>query len=583
MNPAGRPRGWAGVPFRTRLALALVLALAPVLIVSGIESELSSRRETAQHQAELAGAAERSAATVRARIAAAEVLLQTLAPGSLGLQCAARLAEIKSRIPGYDNLIRFDSIGRVACSAAGAPEDPDRRRRPWFAGLAAGAPVTVTSQPGLDYADQPSLLASVRAENPQGGFDGALTAVIDLASLRPEILDRSLPQASEVAITDAAGRLLSTTRGGAFPVDVAAHLVGPARRGPLMWVETDRRGESRVFTSAPLLGQEVYVVLSAPRPNVVSWAVINPVSAIVLPILAFLLPLLAVSLVAERGIVRWLAYLRRIASIYARGRYSVHPRRAENAPPEIRGLAETLDAMAQTIAARDAVVRDTLSMKEDLLREIHHRVKNNLQVISSLLNLQERSLADPAARAAMSDTRQRISAIALIYRALYQGTDMRRVDLRDFLDELIGQTIMSESVRGAPIRTELKIEALEIDADHLAPLALFAVEAITNAKKHGLDHSGGVLTLTFKVTGQKAELAISDTGVAGGSPVRVGDGVGRTLMTAFARQLRGEVRFVPNHGGGLTAKLIFPTPAMNRSPGTSPSLSRSPAASSSPQ
>jgi two-component sensor histidine kinase len=315
-----------------------------------------------------------------------------------------------------------------------------------------------------------------------------------------------------------------------------------------------------VFTSAPLIGQEIYVVLSAPRPNVVSWAVINPVSAIVLPILAFLLPLMAVSFVAERGIVRWIAYLRRIASIYARGRYSVHPLRAERAPPEIRSLAETMDAMAQTIAARDAVVRETLAVKEDLLREIHHRVKNNLQVISSLLNLQERSLGDPAARAAMSDTRQRISAIALIYRALYQGTDLRRVDLRDFLDELIAQTIMSESVRGAPIRTELKIEALEIDADHLAPLALFAVEAITNAKKHGLDHSGGVLGVTFKVAGQKATLAISDTGVAGASPARVGDGVGRTLMTAFARQLRGEVRFIANPGGGLTAKLIFPTP-----------------------
>ncbi|HEY2177686.1 MAG TPA: sensor histidine kinase [Caulobacteraceae bacterium] len=560
MNPAARPRGWAGVPFLTRLILALFLALAPVLIVSGIESEIAARREAAQHQAELAGAAERSAATVRARIAAAEVLLQTLAPGSVGLQCAARLAEIRNRIPGYDNLIRFDSIGRVACSAAGAPEDPDRRSRPWFAALAAGAPVTVTSQPGRDYADQPSMLASVRAENPQGGFDGALTAVIDLASLRPEILDRSLPQASEVAITDAAGRLLSTTRGGAFPTDVAAHLVGRGRSGPLMWDETDRRGEPRVFTSAPLLGQEVYVVLSAPHPNVVSWAAINPVSAIVLPILAFLLPLVAVSIVAERGIVRWIAYLRRIASIYARGRYSVHPRRAEMAPPEIRGLAETMDAMAQTIAARDATVRETLGQKEDLLREIHHRVKNNLQVISSLLNLQERSLGDPAARAAMSDTRQRISAIALIYRALYQGTDLRRVDLRDFLDELIGQTIMSESVRGAPIRTELKIDALEIDADHLAPLALFAVEAITNAKKHGLDHSGGVLGVTFRVAGQKAELAISDTGVAGASPAKVGDGVGRTLMTAFARQLRGEVRFIPNPTGGLTAKLIFPTP-----------------------
>ncbi|HEY7853254.1 MAG TPA: sensor histidine kinase [Caulobacteraceae bacterium] len=560
MNLPSRAGGWAAVPVRVRLILALVLALVPVLLVSGAESVIASRREVSEHQAELAGAAERSAATVRARIAAAEVLLQTLAPGSMGFQCASRLAEIRSRIPGYDNLIRFDSIGRVACSAAGAPADPDRRTRPWFSALASGVPMTVTTQAGKDFADHPTLLASVRAENAQGEFDGALTAVMDLGSLRPEILDRSLPQQSEVAITDAAGRLLSTTRAGAFPIDVASHLVGPARSGSLLWVESDRRGEPRVYSSAPLVGREVYVVLSAPMQGVVSWAAINPFSAIVLPILAFLLPLAAVSFVAERGIVRWIAYLRRIAAIYARGRYSVHPLRAGSAPPEIRHLAETLDAMAQTIAARDAVVRETLGQKEDLLREIHHRVKNNLQVISSLLNLQERSLGDPAARAAMSDTRQRISALALIYRALYQGPDLRRVDLRDFLDELIAQTIMSESVRGAPIRTELEIETLDIDADHLAPLALFAVEAITNAKKHGLDHSGGVLAVKFKVSGDKAELAITDTGVSGAAPAKVGEGVGRTLMTAFARQLRGEVKFIANRGGGLTARLIFPTP-----------------------
>jgi two-component sensor histidine kinase len=486
--------------------------------------------------------------------------LQTLAPASVGLQCASRLAEIKSSIPDYDNLIRFDSLGRVACSAAGAPADPDRRARPWFSALAAGEPVTVTAQAGKDYANHPAFLASVRAEDAQGQFDGALTAVIGLTTLKPEILDRSVPQGSEVAITDGSGRMLSTTSARAFPTDVATRLVGAARRGPQMWMESVRGGEPRLFSSAPLVGQQIYVVLSAPTQGVVSWSVINPVSAILLPVMAFLLPLLAVSLVAERGVLRWIAYLRRIAAIYARGRYSVHPKQAERAPPEIRSLAQTMDIMAQTIAARDAVVRETLDQREDLLREIHHRVKNNLQVISSLLNLQERSLSDPAARTAMSDTRQRISALALIYRALYQGPDLRHVELRDFLDELIAQTIMSESVRGAPIRTELDVEALDIDADHLAPLALFAVEAITNAKKHGLDHSGGVLAVAFKVRGQKAELSITDTGVAGAEPVKVGDGVGRTLMTAFARQLRGEVRFIANVGGGLTAKLIFPTP-----------------------
>lgn len=561
MNPLPRAGGWAATSLRGRLGLALVLSLAPVLIVGAIQSSLAVNRESRERQSEMIAAAQRSAAVARARIASAEVLLQTLGPGSIGFQCAPRLAEIRSRIPGYDNLIRFDSIGRVACAAADVPSDPARQQRPWFARLAAGQPIVVTSQGGVPYASRPAILANVRSVNPQGRFDGVLTAVIDLASLRPQTVDRSLPDQSQVAITDSAGRLLSATSTAAFPADIGPRLQGGSRDGARLWFETDRQGAERLFTSSPLVGREVYVVLSAPMQGVLTWAVINPISAIVLPTLAFLLPLLAIGFVAERGVVRWIVYLRRISALYARGRYRVHPRRAQEAPPEIRQLAEAMDSMAKTIAARDAALRHALAEKDDLLREIHHRVKNNLQVISSLLNIQERALSDTTARAAMSDTRQRISALALIYRSLYQGPDLRRVDLRDFLEELIAQALLGEAARGTNIRTRLEVDPIDIDADQLAPLALFAVEAIANARKHGLESAGGLLSVSLKARGEVSELSICDTGAPGGPPAAMGEGMGRTLMTAFARQLRGQVSYAANPRGGLTARLIFPTSA----------------------
>lgn len=544
---------------RVRLGVALAFALLPVLALSVLQSTLSFQRETRDQRADLVDAAQRSAATARARIEAGQVLLQTLAPGSVGFQCAPRLAEIKDRIAGYANLIRFDAIGRVACAAASVPPDVERRDRPWFRALAAGAPMVVTSAPGAVYASDPALLAGVRAEQPDGAFDGALAAVISLASLRPETNDRSLPNGSEVALASANGRYLSTTAAGAFPASLDGRLNGSARLGPALWFAADRNGELRVISSAPLVGQDVYVLLSAPSQGLVAWAWLNPLTTLALPLVAFILALAAVLMVAERGVVRWIAYLQRIAAIYARGRFTVHPFKAETAPPEIRDLAQTLDAMAETIAARDAELTRSLAQKDALMREIHHRVKNNLQVISSLLNMQQRALADPAARAAMSDTRQRIAALALIYRALYQGPDLKRVDLRDFLEDLIAQLITGEPNRGPPIRSELSVDPLIIDPDRLAPLALFAVEAITNAKKHGLGATGGILKVGFCVRGAEAELAISDSGQEGRASA-VGGGVGRTLMIAFARQLRGEVTFCPNAGGGLTARLVFPTP-----------------------
>ena len=548
---------WRATTIRVRLGLVLAAALAPVLVLSTAQSALTFRRELHMQRAALVGAAQRSAATVNARMAAAEVLLQTLAPESIGFQCAPRLRDVMARVPGYANLIRFDTIGRVACAAATAPADEGRRRQPWFQALAAGAPRVVTSDTGgVAYAREPALLAAVRAQDDQGRFAGALTAVITLASLRPTQLDHSLPAQSDVAITDADGQYLSSTSLMAFPEGLKTRLGGRAHTEATYWFGTDRAGTPRVFTSAPLAGDH-YMVLSAPSQGLASWVWLNPISALALPILAFTLALAAVWVVADQGMVRWIAYMRRIASIYARGRYSVHPVRAQAAAPEIRELAEALDIMAGALVARDQALKSMLAQKDILMREIHHRVRNNLQVISSLLSLQQRAMTDPAARTAMSDTRQRISALALIYRALYQGEDLRRVELGSFLEELIAQLVLSDSGAARGIRTGLALEPLAIDPDRLAPLALFAVEAISNAKKHGLDGDGAHIQVTLTTHDGQARLDISDSGKGGDGPD--GQGVGRTLMKGFARQLEGEATFFPNPTGGSTTRLTFPT------------------------
>lgn len=544
---------------RVRLTAALAAALLPVMILGVLQSAIAFRREAVQLREELAAASERSAATARARMEAADILLETLAPGSVGFNCAQRLAEVTQRIPGYHNLIRFDRIGRVACAGGTVPADPARQTRPWFKRLAKGDSLVITREAGATYADVPALLAAVPAHDPRVGFDGALVAVITLESLAPRTADRSLPEEAEVALADGEGKYINATDKEAFPALPADWRAQALKQGSLVWYARDERGERRVYSAAPLVGDELFVVLSARSGGIFTWATLNPLTSIVFPILTFILALVAVSVVTERVVIRWIAYLQRIAALYARGRLSVRPVQADQAPVEIRDLAETLEDMADAIVGRDASLRDSLAQKDDLMREIHHRVKNNLQVISSLLNMQQRALTDPAARAAMSDTRQRITALALIYRALYQGPDLKRVDLRAFLEELTAQLIAADGMHGAQVRTEIHVDDLVIDPDRLAPLALFAVEAVTNAQKHAFAGRGGALTVNFTVRGEEAELEISDDGKAPEDAL-VSSGVGRTLMTAFGRQLRGRSEVVRNETGGITARLIFPTP-----------------------
>jgi two-component sensor histidine kinase len=540
------------------LALALAIALLPVLVVTSLQSVLAFQQQAQSERVNLTAAAQRSAAAARGRIESAQVLLQALAPGSAGVGCAQRLAVVAGRIPGYENLARFDAHGGVACAARPAPDDAGRAARPWFDALRNGVPVVLTSAPGAAYADPPSLLAAVPTQDSDGRFNGAMAAVMTLDSLRPHLSDPSLPAGSEVALINGQGKWLSAMDPSLFPATLADELSGPGRTHSQLWIAPDRPGQDRLLATAPLVGDEVFVAMSAPDQGIISWAWLNPVSALALPLLGFGLALTAVWIVAERGVVRWIAYLQRIAAIYTRGRFTVRPVRAEQAPPEIRDLAETLDAMAATIVARDAALMENLAQKDALLLEIHHRVKNNLQIISSLLNLQQRALRDPAARTAIFDTRQRIAALALVYRSLYQGPDLRRIDLREFLEELVGQLVTTDGGQQLPIRTDFACDPVTVDPDRLAPIALFAVEAISNARKHGLEDRGR-LSIAFRVRGLGAELSITDTGYAGRTS-KLGLGVGRTLMTAYARQLRGEATFRANPDGGLTAKLTFSLP-----------------------
>ena len=551
---------------RVRLGVAIAIALLPVLMLGVAQSTIAFHKEAQERRASLGAAADRSVAAARARLDSAIVVLETVSPETVGLQCAPRLRELMARTPGMLNMVRLDRSGQVVCAADSvrgvAGDQPN-----WFRRLAAGERSVMEAARPSGYVGQPALLVGTQATGPNGGFDGALAAFISLSTLRPE-LDQTAPLDTQVALVDGEGHYLSRTKADAFtalPKDWAPNALS---KGGYLFYGRDAEGADRVFTVTPLLGRDLYAVLSAPSPGLFSWARLNLLSSLLFPLVAFLATLAAVWVAADRVIVRWLHYVERVAAIYAKGRFTVRLLQAEKAPPEIRELAETLDAMAEMIVARDASIHESLAQKDALLREIHHRVKNNLQVITSLLSLQQRAMTDASAREAMSDTRQRITAMALIYRALYQGPDLRRVELKGFLEELIAQLIVSDQDSTGSIRTELHADDLVIHPDKLAPLALFAVEAIANAQKHAFAGRGGTLRVDFRVNGEDAELEIADDGHGQGqSGSREATGVGRTLMTAFARQLHGRTEMVANAWGGCSARLTFPTPEIEAGDG----------------
>lgn len=549
-----RPR-FDGIRFR--LGMAMAPALAIFLAVSAFQVNGDFRDQAEERRVDLHLAAERSAVAARARLEGASTLLQALRFEGSSPFCEERLGALLERLDGYATLVRYSANGKVVCSA-GDLYGVDVTERAWFIRLRAGSD-WVVSRAQRDF---PALVTGLRIERPMGRFDGAMAAVIPLESLQPDTRDPALPEGSEAALVDRDGQILVATDPAAFNMEPGGRLAdwfADMRAGDDRVLEArDGDGERRAYAGSAMSGQDVYVLLAAPSPGLLSWARLNPIGSILLPFATWLIVFVAVILVAERVVIRWLAYLERVAALYARGRFTVRPVAAMNAPTEIRVLAETLDSLAEAVSIRDQSLLDSLAEKDVLMREIHHRVKNNLQIISSLLSLQQRALSDDAARAALGDTRQRISALALIYRTLYQSDDIRHADARVFLNDLVGQLVASEAGRGPAVSSRVEADSLVMDPDKLAPMALWLVEAVSNALKHALAARGGSLVVRFKVDGETSVLEVEDDGpgLSESDPV----GVGRTLMTAFAKQLRGTTEVLAAHPTGTVVRMTFLTP-----------------------
>lgn len=177
-----------------------------------------------------------------------------------------------------------------------------------------------------------------------------------------------------------------------------------------------------------------------------------------------------------------------------------------------------------------------LAEKTALLHEIDHRVKNNLQLVSSLLLLQARHAADPVVRQALRAAQARINAVAIVHRRLFQGEDPQRFDvaafLRDMVEDLVGGSGRTD------IRVKLDLERVDIPAARAAPLALMVSELLGNAIRHAFpDGRPGRIGLNMQRENGHFRIEITDNGVGRGSR-DVLPGFGQTIVSLLSAQLR---------------------------------------------
>ena len=196
-------------------------------------------------------------------------------------------------------------------------------------------------------------------------------------------------------------------------------------------------------------------------------------------------------------------------------------------------------------------IQQSLREKETLLREIHHRVKNNLAVISSLLSLQAEGISDEGLRRALEESQQRMKSMALVHEHLYQKNDFSRINYKDFIVDVIKELESIYHKRNGTIEIKLNIEDLTLDIDSAIPCSLIINELVTNAYKYAFpDNRSGELGISFAKEDDAYILTIKDNGIGlpKGVDYRNSNTLGLQIVNVLCKQLRGNLEMRVDRG-----------------------------------
>jgi PAS domain S-box-containing protein len=212
---------------------------------------------------------------------------------------------------------------------------------------------------------------------------------------------------------------------------------------------------------------------------------------------------------------------------------------------------------------KERSIEQSLKEKDVLLGEIHHRVKNNLQIVHSLLDLQSSQIGDPAVLNMLRDSQNRIRSMALIHQTLYQSHDFAKVDFATFLDSFVPVLVSSYATNPNRVSLDISADGIALPINTAIPCGLIINELVSNALKHAFpDEQGGKISLEIKADeGGNLLLSVTDDGVGvpQGFDVATAPTLGLQLVTMLTDQLRGS--FDIRHADPTQFVIRFPQPA----------------------
>ncbi|WP_172330591.1 sensor histidine kinase [Mangrovicoccus sp. HB161399] len=546
-----------------RLMLFLSLALVPVGLLAVLQTHEVVNRIAAQTEARLAdetsAAARQSRENILWAFGAATGLGQAVAayPGNTA-NCIAGMKDFVGAHPDVASAGVILPDGTISCASTG--ESYDVSDWPVLQDLLANPRTFVNYSSNPVVSHRPVLISVVpviKNEKPVAFVFVSLEQG-DLAALG------DTPGDAVFKTFNRDGTVLTSSDGdeeatSLLPAD--RELASLATDTGMTFRADSRGGIPQVYSVSPIIDGTVYAIgIWAPdvsQPGLVGMAVAIPL----FPVLMWLASLLVAYVAVDRLALRHVRRLRYDLRRFARNR-SLPLGSTPDMPAEIAEIFDTFLTASETILRDEAELEMLIHDKNVLLKEVHHRVKNNLQLISSIMNMQMRKLKAPEAKHALKRLQARVLSLATVHRTLYRTENLGAVQAGPLLKDLVDQLA---EFAGPTRRTEIetRFDRLRLYPDQAVPISLLTTEAITNALKYAGNEKGrpGWIRVTLvDEGGGHACLTVENS--KGPVPVMPGDaisssGLGTNLIRAFASQLGATAQIEDGeHAYHLTCRFV---------------------------
>ncbi|WP_187429554.1 hypothetical protein ROLI_040580 [Roseobacter fucihabitans] len=531
-----------------RILVFLSLALLPFGLIAIVQTRELARQADTNAELSLLGLTEQASGAERTIIQEGLGAAQALSSivgifADDPLACASFLHAYQQASNRYSLVGFLPANGVMTCSSAGGVHDFSDN--PDFIKAVETTQRTVFVNPMGPLSGAP-MLAIMHPHFVEGTFVGFATLSVPLAILRDMSDPETTTQPHDIITFNSAGEPLTSDRPRSVSLSdlpLNRSLKNFVGYSTSVFEDVNTEGDARVYTVVPIVPDLVYVIGIWRQEEVLAGTSHANALSVFLPVLMWIASLIVAFWSINRLAIGYIRRLGRQMRIFAFNRSLPRATLSASAPREFVEIQKVFMSMADSIIRDEASLENSLREKNILLKEVHHRVKNNLQLISSIMNMQIRRAPTEASRQVLRRLQERILSLATVHKNLYQNEGLDRVDAGALIEEIVGQLLVIGLPAGSQVAVEQSYASVMLDTDDAAPLTLLVSEAVTNAMKYiGPGDDDTRACLDISLTQPEPEVAcFSITNSFDAAPAVEGTGLGMQLINAFARQLNAQV------------------------------------------